>query len=65
VKSLEHPSGVSRSAIVTMIANSPIFIAEPVRLLTGFPFGFDRADILILDWIVRTGADRQLLPSPN
>ena len=65
MKSFKYPRGVSRSAIATMIAHSPIFIAESIHSLARFPFGYDRADILILDWIVRTGADRQLLPSPN
>jgi hypothetical protein len=52
MKSLKNQSGVSLSAIATVVAHSPIMVERPVHPLARLPYGFERTDISILDWII-------------
>ena len=56
---------VSLSAISTMVARSPIVVAGSVHPLARFPYGFERVDINILDWIVAAGAAHRPLSFTN
>ena len=47
---------VSLSVIFPTVAYSPIVVAGPVHPLVCLPYGFERADINILDWIIAEGA---------
>jgi hypothetical protein len=47
-------------AIATMIADSPISVAASVHSSAGsLPYGFEHADIVILDWIIAASAARR------
>ena len=52
MKFLKNQSSVSLSAIATVVAYSPIMVEKPVHPLVRLPYGFERSDIIILDWIV-------------
>ena len=52
-------------AISSMVAHSPIVVAGPVHPLARFPYGFERVDINILDWIVAAGAAHRPLSFAN
>jgi hypothetical protein len=57
---------VSLSAIATMVADSPIIVAAPVHPSAGcLPHGFERTDIVILDWIVAASATHRPLSFVN
>ena len=44
-------------AIATMVADSPILVAVSVHSSAGsLPYGFEHADIIILDWIIAASA---------
>jgi hypothetical protein len=48
------------AAIATMIADSPILVAVSVHSSAGsLPDGFERADIIILNWIIAASAARR------
>jgi hypothetical protein len=47
-------------ARATMIADSPILVAVSVHSSAGsLPYGFEHADIIILDWIIAASAARR------
>jgi hypothetical protein len=51
---VRHPE--YQRAISSIVAHAPIAAARPVHSLSRLPYGFDRVDIYILDWIVAAGA---------
>jgi hypothetical protein len=65
MRSLKIQKSVMHSRISSMIAHSPIVVAEPIHPLAHFPYGFERADIIILDWIVSAPAVRRSLSFAN
>jgi hypothetical protein len=47
-------------AIATIIADCPILVAVSVHSPAGsLPYGFEHADIIILDWIIAASAARR------
>ncbi len=61
----QNSKSVMLSRISRMIAHSPIVVAEPIHPLAHFPYGFERVDIIILDWIVSAAAVRRPLSFAN
>ena len=69
---MNHPKNiidrriVSLAAIVTTVAASRILVAAPVHPSTaGLPHGFERTDIIILDWIIAASAAHRPLSFAN
>jgi hypothetical protein len=69
---MNHPKNivdrrtVSLAAIVTTVAASRILVAGPVHPSTArLPHGFERADIIILDWIIGASAAHRPLSLAN
>jgi hypothetical protein len=60
---MNHPKDIADlptanlAAIAATVADSPILVAVPVHPSAGsLPHGFERADIIILDWIIAASA---------
>jgi len=54
------------AAIATIVADSPILVAVSVHPSAGsLPHGFERADIIILDWIIAASAAHRPLSLAN
>ena len=69
---MNHPENiadhrnVSLAAIVTTVAASQILVAVPVHPSTArLPHGFERADIIILDWIIAASVAHRPLSFAN
>jgi hypothetical protein len=65
MKSLKNQNSVSLSAIATVVAHSPIMVERPAHPLARLPYGFDRTDIIILDWIVAARVANRALSFAN
>jgi hypothetical protein len=69
---MKHPKNiadrrtVSLAAITTTVAASRILVAASVHPSTArLPHGFERTDIIILDWIIAASAARRTLSFAN
>ena len=69
---MDHPKNitdrrtVSLEVITTTVAASEILVAVSVHPLTAcLPHGFERADIIILDWIIAASAAHRPLSLAN
>jgi hypothetical protein len=65
-KNIANRRTVSLAAIATTVAASRILVEVPVHPSTArLPHGFERADIIILDWIIAASAAHRPLSLAN